>query len=291
LSPKVVAGLRDGFLQDARALVARLKGRDIDAVADLAEVYPATVFPKAVGLRDADLRKLVDYGSMVFNALGPDNDQRRAAMAKGPEIVPWITRACLRENLSAGGIGAAIYASADDGDISEEEAGMLVRSLLSAGVDTTVTGIGSAVWALGMNPDQYAALRADTSLALGAFEETLRLTSPVSAFCRTAVADCEVAGVSIAAGSKILCVLGAANRDPAQWKDPEQFDIRRKTLGHLALGVGVHVCVGQNIARAEGQAVLTALGEQVERIEVLGEAVWRPNNAIHALERLTVRLV
>jgi cytochrome P450 len=290
LSPKVVADLKSGFLAEARALVARLKGREIDGVADLAEVFPTSVFPSAVGLRDGDVRKLVDYGSMVFNALGPDNAQRQAAMANAAVIGPWIAKACLRENLAQGSIGAAIYASADDGEISEAEAGMLVRSLLSAGVDTTVGAIGNGIWAFGGNPDQFAALRADKKLALGAFEETLRYTSPVAAFCRTAAVDCEVAGISICAGTKILCVLGAANRDPDHWCDADRFDIRRKTVGHLALGVGVHVCVGQNIARAEGQAVLTALGEQVEAVELVGDPVWRANNAIHALARLPVVL-
>lgn len=290
MSPKVVADLRAFLLEEARVLVARLLERGtFDGVVDLAEAYPTTVFPKAIGMKQADPRKLVDYGSMVFNALGPDNAQRRAAMAMGPEVVPWVTAQCARENLAEGGIGAAVYVSVDQGLVSEAEAGMLVRSLLSAGIDTTVTGIGNAVWALSQNPDQFAALKADPSLALNAFEEVLRFTSPVSAFCRTACVDTEVAGVKIAEGSKILCVLGAANLDPARWDKPDVFDIGRKTAGHLGLGAGVHMCVGQNIARAEGAAILTAIAEQVEVIEPVGAAVWRTNNAMHALDRLGVR--
>lgn len=291
LSPKAVADLRDFLLEEARALVARvLKMGAIDGVRDVAETYPTTVFPKALGMKQSDPRKLVDYGSMVFNALGPDNAQRRAAMTMGPEVVPWITAQCERANLSANGIGAAVYAGADEGLVSEAEAGMLVRSLLSAGIDTTVTGIGNALWALSQNPAQFEALKANPSLALGAFEETLRLTSPVAAFCRTACVETEVAGVRIAEGSKILCVLGAANLDPARWDAPEVFDITRKTAGHLALGTGVHMCVGQNIARAEGAAILTAIAEMVEVLEPSGEAVWRANNAMHALERLELRV-
>ncbi len=291
LSPKVVADLRDPFARNADALVERLLDREIEAVSDLAEAFPTSVFPKAVGIREPDSRKLIDYGAMVFNAIGPDNDLRRRIMARAPDIVPWINEQCLRENLTDDGIGAAIYAAADQGDISPEEAGMLVRSLLSAGVDTTVTGIGNALWCLATHPDQYDLLRADPSLALAAFEETLRFTSPVQAFCRTAGADTEVSGISIEEGTKILCVLGAANLDPEHWPDAGRFDITRKTSGHLALGAGPHNCVGQNIARAEGQAVLRALAERVSRIELTGDAVWRPNNAIHALDRLPLRLV
>jgi cytochrome P450 len=86
-------------------------------------------------------------------------------------------------------------------------------------------------------------------------------------------------------------VLGAANLDPDHWEDADRFDISRRAAGHLALGAGIHVCVGQNIARAEGQAVLRALAERVERIELTGEAIWRPNNAIHALDQLPLRLI
>ncbi|MFK7752230.1 MAG: cytochrome P450 [Sedimentitalea sp.] len=287
LSPKVVADLRIAFAQEANRLVGDLVARaTLDGVADLAEAFPTSVFPRAVGIKQPDARKLVDYGAMVFNAIGPDNALRRAMMSKGPEIVPWINAQCLRENLTSDGIGAAIYSAADAGDITEDEAGMLVRSLLSAGVDTTVTGLAQALLCLARAPDQFALLRADPTLALAAFEETLRYTSPVQAFCRTAAQDTRVAGVDIAAGTKILCVLGAANRDPAHWPDAHRFDITRKTAGHLALGVGVHMCVGQNIARAEGQAVLRALAEQVGQITLTGSPTPRANNAMHAVDHL-----
>jgi len=207
----------------------------------------------------------------------------------GPDIMPWVVEQCKREHLTLDGMGAAIYASADEGLVSEAEAGMLVRSLLSAGIDTTVTGIGNAIWALAAFPEQFAALKADPSLAMSAFDEVLRFTSPVSAFCRTACVDTEVAGVKIAEGSKILCVLGAANLDEARFERADQFDITRKAGGHLALGVGVHMCVGQNIARAEGAAVLRALAELVDVVEPVGGAVWRANNAMRALDRLEVR--
>ncbi len=292
LSPKVVADLKPLFKADADALIAGLIGRDIDGVADLAEVFPCTVFPKAVGLKNPDKDMLLSYGLMVFNALGPDNEQRQQAMAKAPVVGPWIAEQCERRNLTSDGIGAAIYASADDGILTEDEAGMLVRSLLSAGVDTTVTALGNALWCLAGAPEQLSVLHADPAgRALGAFEETIRYTSPVNAFCRTANADTEVAGVRIANGTKILCVLGAANLDEDRWPHANQFDISRKTMGHLALGAGVHTCVGQNVARAEGQAVLQAIGEQVKSIDLLGPAVWRPNNAIRALDLLPLRLV
>ncbi|MDQ2088408.1 cytochrome P450 [Marimonas arenosa] len=293
LSPKVVASLRTAFRDDAEHLIDTLAhGREIEAVADLAEAFPTKVFPQAVGIRTPDPRKLIDYASMVFNAIGPDNALRRRALAMAPDIVPWINAQCTRDSLTGDGIGATIHAAAECGEISADEAGMLVRSLLSAGVDTTVSGIGNALVCLAQNPDQFDLLKQDPdALALPAFEETLRYTSPVQAFCRTAGVATQVSGIAIEEGTKILCVLGAANRDPTRWEDPDRFDISRKTAGHLALGAGIHACVGQNIGRAEGQAILRALAQRVERIELTGPPEWRPNNAIHALARLPLRLV
>jgi len=163
---------------------------------------------------------------------------------------------------------------------------MLVRSLLSAGIDTTVTGIGSAIWALAHHPDQFERLRAEPKLARNTFEETLRLTSPIHSFCRTVVTRTFVAGLDLEEGTKILCVLGAANLDPDHWTDPDCFDIGRSASGHLALGVGIHGCVGQNIARAEGEVLLAVIAKKVRKISLAGDPVWRPNNAIHALDRL-----
>lgn len=293
LSPKVVRNLRDAFKADAERLIDSVISRgEIDAVVEIAEAFPTKVFPEAVGIKEPDSKMLIEFGSIVFNAIGPENDLRNRAMARNPDVMPWIMDRCSRAQLTSDGIGATFYDAADAGEITEHEAGMLVRSLLSAGVDTTVTGIGNALWCLAENPEEYEKLKADPDgMALPAFEETLRYTSPVQAFCRTACVDTEVAGVKIEEGSKILCVLGAANMDPAHWENPDKFDISRKAAGHLALGVGVHVCVGQNIARAEGQAVLRALAERVDRIELTGDAVWRPNNAIHALDRLPLRLI
>lgn len=291
LSPRRVNALAAAFRQAADELVDGLLERGtFDAVTELAEVFPTTVFPRAVGLHDIDRDHLVGYGTMVFNALGPDNRLRREALAKAPDIVPWISAQCQREQLRPDGFGADIYAAADSGEINDEEAGLLVRSLLSAGIDTTISTLGNAVWCLATYPEQFAKLGHNPKLARATFEETLRFTSPVHSFCRTAAIDTEVGGIALPADSKILCVLGAANLDPRQWPDADQFDITRRASAHLAFGVGIHACVGQNVARAEGEAVLDALARKVRTIELNGEVAWRPNNAVHALAQLPITL-
>lgn len=292
LSPAVVRKLEQDFADDAERLVDEVLAEgEIEAVTAIAEAFPTRVFPRAVGIKEPDARKLVDYGAMVFNAVGPDNQLRQRIMAKAPDIVPWINEQCDRSRLTEDGIGATIYAAADTGEIGEAEAGMLIRSLLSAGVDTTVSGIGSALWCLAQYPEQFQRLRADADRLAGpAFEEALRFCTPVQAFFRTAGEDTTVGGVNVEEGSKILCVLGAANRDPQKFENPGDFDISRDTRGHLALGVGVHSCVGQIIARAEGRAILKALAGRVSSIEFAGEPVWRPNNSMRALDSLPLKL-
>lgn len=292
LSPKSVKQLEALFLEVAEELVDEVidKG-EIEAVSELAELYPTTVFPRAVGMKDVNTRYLVDYGAMVFNAVGPDNALRRNAMSSAAEIVPWITAACARDRLETEGLGALIYAAADAGEITADEAAMLVRSFLSAGVDTTVTGIGNTLWCFSQNPAEWEKLKSDPGLFRTAFDEVLRITSPVHTFGRTAGRDTEIAGVPVSEGSKILCVLGAANHDPDKWDKPETFDIQRRSTGHLAFGAGIHGCVGQNIARGELQALLSTMLKKIDRIEPAGEPVWRPNNAIHALDSLPLRII
>lgn len=290
LSPRTIAAQQENFKIAAEKLVDELLEKDtFEAVTECAEIYPTRVFPAAVGLKKVDPRILVDYGATVFNSLGPDNEMRRTSLKRVKEMIPWILEQCQRENLTEDGFGSIIYAAADTGEITEEEAAMLVRSLLSAGIDTTVSGIGNTLWCLVTNPHEFERLKADPSLARGTFEEVLRYTTPVHSFCRTANLDTEVSGIKITNGTKILCALGSANLDEEKWENATKFDITRKPIGHLGMGVGIHGCVGQNVARAEVAAVLAAILQKVDKIELIGSPVWRPSNAIHALDKMELK--
>lgn len=290
LSARAVNELADGFVSEANRMVSALaNGETFDAVAELSTAYPLQVFPDAVGLPRDDRENLLVYANMVFNALGPDNAIRRKALADAAPIQAWIAERCSREALAPGGFGAAIYEAVDDGEITEQEAGLLVRSLLSAGIDTTVGGLGVLLLCLARNPDQYALLREEPRLRRNAFEEALRVQSPIHTFCRTAAVDTEVSGIPIKEGQKILCVLWSANTDPARWDNPDAFDVTRPAAGHLGFGIGPHACVGRQVARLEAQAVLDALCEHVSEIELVGEPVFRPGNALIVLQALGMR--
>ncbi|MBR1213240.1 cytochrome P450 [Bradyrhizobium sp. JYMT SZCCT0180] len=291
LSPTVMKQLRGSFVAAAEARVEALLAKgSFDAIADLAEAYPLSVFPDALGLKPEGRENLLPYASLVFNSFGPPNKLRQDAIERSAPHQAYVAEQCQRENLAPGGFGACIHARADAGDITAAEAPLLVRSLLSAGLDTTVNGIGAAVYCLARFPDQWARLRSDPTLARNAFEEAVRFESPVQTFFRTTTRDVEISGVGIGEGEKILMFLAAANRDPRRWDRPDEYDVTRKTSGHVGYGSGIHMCVGQLVARLEGEAVLSALAKRVSAIEITGPATRRFNNTLRGLESLPVSI-
>jgi hypothetical protein len=165
-----------------------------------------------------------------------------------------------------------------------------VRSLLSAGLDTTIIAIGNGLYGLAANPDQWKALRDNPALIRSAFDEMLRWESPVQTFFRTTTVEVELGGVTLPADAKILLFLAAANRDPRRWQDPARFDVARKASGHVAFGAGIHMCVGQMLARLESEMVLAALIPRVEKIEIIGEPVRKLNNSLRQLASLAIEL-
>jgi cytochrome P450 len=144
--------------------------------------------------------------------------------------------------------------------------------------------------ALAHTPGSVARLRRDRHLTRTAFEEAVRLTSPVQTFFRTATRDIRVGDALIHDGEKILMFLGSANRDPRRWERPEEYDIGRPNAGHVGFGSGIHGCVGQVLARLEGEVVLGALARKAAGIEITGPARRRYNNTLRGLASLPVRL-
>jgi cytochrome P450 len=291
LSPASVRSLREAFSVAAEALVDELLDQgSFDAVHDLAEVYPLTVFPDAVGMPAENRRFLLPYGNMVFNSFGPRNAYFEDAVAGAEPVLAWVQAQSRREALSPDGFGAVIHAAVDTGDISVAEAEVLVRSLLTAGVDTTVNGLCAAVYCLARFPSAFEQLRADPGLARGAFEEAIRLESPVQTFFRTTTRDMAIGGETIPESSKVLMFLGAANRDPRRWERADEYDIARRNAGHVGFGTGIHACVGAVLARLEGEVVLGALARKVGSIELAGEPVRRYNNTLRGMASLPVRM-
>jgi cytochrome P450 len=292
LSPGAIKVLRETFESEAEILVARLvEQREFDGIADLAEAYPLKVFPNAVGISDEGRENLLPYGNMVFNSFGPRNDLFNAAMANAGPVRDWIMSKCSRAALKPGGLGMQIFDAVDSGELSEDEAGMLVRSFLSAGIDTTVYGLGNALYCLARYPAQWQALRENPALIRGAFEEVLRFEAPVQSFFRTTTRSIDVSGIRLGDGEKVLLLFAAANRDPRRWEKPDTFDVKRRATGHMTFGTGIHGCVGQAVARLETEAILGALVRRVATIEMTAEPRRRLNNTLRGFDKLPLRVV
>jgi cytochrome P450 len=291
LSATAMKPLRERFAAAASSKVDELLTlKSFDAIADLAEAFPMSVFPDAMGLKQEGRENLLPYAGLVFNAFGPPNQLRQDAIDRSAPHKAYVAEQCQRENLAPEGFGGCIHARVDTGEITEAEAPMLVRSLLSAGIDTTVNGIGAAVYCLARFPDQLARLRQDPTLARNAFEEAIRFESPVQTFFRTTTRNVEISGHRIGEGEKVLMFLGAANRDPRRWENADRYDISRKTSGHVGYGSGIHMCVGQLVARLEGETMMAALARKVSKIEITGPVKRRYNNTLRGLESLPVTM-
>lgn len=291
VSLKTLKDIRPRWRERAEALADRLVAqRRFDAVRDLGEVYPMLVFPDTIGVPEEGRDQLLIYAAAVFNAFGPRNAIFEAGEAAAGTAAQWVANACKRENLAPGSWGSAVFEAADAGDCTPEEAERLVRSFLSAGVDTTVNGIGHLMLALATHPEQLELLRAQPNLGKRAFEESLRWDSTVQTFFRTTTRDVEVAGHAIPEGSKVLLFLAAANRDPRRWDDPDRFDIMRPTSGHVGFGFGIHQCLGQMVARQEAELVLEALVPRIKSMRLTGTPERRLNNTLHAVASIPVEV-
>ena len=289
--PPALQRLREPFAKEAAAAVERVLARGrFDGVKELAEAFPLKVFPDAVGLDAEGRENLLPYGDMVFNGFGPLNARFHASTANASTVVPWIMKKCSRAALAPDSLGAQIYQAVEAGEATEEEAALLVRSFLSAGLDTTIAAIGGALYLLAANPGEWGKLRADPSLARNVFEETIRMETPLQNLFRTTTREVELDGHRIPANEKVLLLLASANRDPDHWQEPDRFNITRRVQGHVGLGAGFHVCVGQMIARMEGELLLTALAQRVASLELTGPPTRRFNNAVRCFANLPLEV-
>jgi len=292
LAPERLQQLRSVFETQADAIIDEaLERGTLDAIPDLVQRFPLTVFPDAVGMKREDRSNMLLYGAMVFGGFGPVVPWYENLMQQAEEVSGWIMERCKRENLTPDGIGAAIYAQADAGVIDRGEAALLVRSLLSAGVDTTIDSIGLCLRCLADHPDQWELLQSDPGMARAAFEEATRYDSSSQSVFRTTLEDFEFDAVPLQKHQKVLVLIGAAGRDPAKWTEPDKFDItRRVTASQIGYGAGIHSCVAQMMARLEAEVFFRALALKVGHIELAGTPQLRLQPGLRGLSSLPVRL-
>ncbi len=183
-----------------------------------------------------------------------------------------------------------IQGEKDGENLTEKELYHQCIFLLNAGHETTTNLIGNGVWALLANPGELERLRTDPALVPSAVEEMLRYDGPIQLNNRRLTAPMTLGGRSLPAGTSITIGIGAANHDPAQFPDPERFDVARKPNRHLAFGQGDHVCVGMNVARMEGRIALARLIARFARIELAGAPERDRRVRFRGFRKLPLRL-
>jgi cytochrome P450 len=253
-----------------------------DAVADLCRPYSLTVVADLLGLPDDQRAEYPDLAERAFNVFGPAGDRATDGFNAAAEIVSRAMNSDAPDALVPGRRGRQLW------DVSMPN---LIVSYTWPGIDTTVNALASAFLLFARHPLQWADLRADRSLLPSAFNEVLRLHSPVHYFTRSVNEAVTVAGVELAVGTKVLLMYGSANRDERRFEDPDTFDIRRAGRSHVAFGRGVHLCAGMHLARIEAHSLLDALADRVSRFELTAEPRWMTNSTLHGLAALPIRAV
>lgn len=282
--------LRPRIEEISDELLDGLAGRtEFDLVDDFAFPLPLTVICELLGIPQADRDNFRAWSNTLVSTSGREEIQQ-AAVAMTAYLVTLMAE---KRTSPADDMLTALLDSRDDKDtLSEGELLSMVFLLLVAGHETTVNLIGNGMLALLVNPDQLAALRADSALLPGAVEEFLRFESPVNmTTLRYTTAPVRVGDVTVPADEFVLVALSSANRDPERFDDPDRLDVTRPAGGHLAFGHGIHYCLGAPLARLEGEIAFERLLHRFPDLRLAvdpGQLRWRPSTLIRGVENLPV---
>jgi hypothetical protein len=290
--PRLMAAYRGRMEAVAQRLLDDLDPAGTDLVERFAWPLPITVITDLLGVDTVDHATFARWGRAVGQALSGVTSARQAReLAEAATDLEALFTDLLRRRRAEprDDLVSSLATAHDDGALTAAELLSLCRFLLIAGFETTVNLIGSGVDRLLDHPDQWAALVADPDLARGAVEEVLRHQSPVQATTRVAGEDVELAGVALPAGSVVVLLIGAANRDPEVFADPHRFDITRADAGeHLAFSSGAHYCLGAALARVEGEVALQAVAARFPGLRRTGPPRHRPGSVLRGLTALPV---
>jgi cytochrome P450 len=290
VSPVVVSGWREKFLQRAQALFDQvLPAGRVDGLRDLTEAYVHDVFPSALGI-EPHRENLLIVGHHNANAAGPQNELFKRSQAALEGIMDWYQRHQTREALIPGGFGEKVFEAEERGEIPQGLASPMLRTLLRGGLDTTISGLSSTLWYLATNPTQWNILKNNPKLVGNAFEEALRMESPTSSIYRTTTDGARIGDIELMPDTKVQVFVGAANRDPRKWPDAESYNIERSLAGHVGFGSGIHVCMGRHIAKLEAECFLSTFVERVAALELDGEVQFRAVNTLRTIQSLPLRV-
>jgi len=288
LAPRIEA------LVDELLGAARDRG-ELDAMRDFAEPLPAIVIAELLGVPAADHRQFKQWSSELLaegpiRSFEPDAQERTAALFGRLRDYMRTIVAARRRAPGEDLISGMIEAQTERDALSEGELLSTSLLLLIAGHETTTNLIGNGLLALLRHPDQLERLRREPALLENAIEELLRYDSPVQATVRIATEDVAIGGVTIPKDAVAAVLLGAANRDPAEFPEPDRLDLARENVRHLSFGLGTHFCLGAGLARLEARLAFRGLLELPRLALATGSPEYRPNPFLRGLRSLPVRL-
>lgn len=287
LAPRALRGLRSFVQERADAIVAEAVAKgQFDAVTELAQPLPVAVVADLIGLPKEGRHVLLEGADAIFTAFGPMTPRLMDCLPNVQAYLQYTREMLDRDKLTPGSWGAAVLDAADEGRIDREDAGPLMSAYMIAGMDTTVNSLGHFLNLLANRPDIWAALKNDKTLIPAAYEEILRMESPVQGFFRTTTRDVAIDGTLIPENSRVMLCYGSGNRDERHYTDPDTYDLTRNAADHFAFGYGTHGCAGQGLARMEAPAMISALLRLVDHLEPAGEPVVNLSPVVCSLSSL-----
>jgi hypothetical protein len=292
-TPRTIEALRpriESIVQEQLDAVAQAGG--IDVIESLAYPLPVTVIAEMLGVPAEDRERFKRWSDDAIKGLGftSVNEAREARVAFRELRAYFQDIAEERRREPREDLFSALLAAEEAGDkLTTDEVFSMCILLLVAGNETTTNLIGNGLLALLRNPQQLEVLRDDPARLEGAVEELLRYDSPVQATARFPTEDTEVNGHPVKAYEMLILLIGAGNRDPEQFEDPERLDVTRQDVRPLSFGHGIHYCLGAPLARLEGQVALGALIERFPNMRLAnGKPVWGDNLILRGLKSLPV---
>ena len=298
MTPKFIAGLGPRIEQIIDDLLSKVEGKpQMDLLRDFAYPLPATVGCELLGIPTGDqdtCRTHIEDLVAFVGGVGPKLIEAAGPAYRSYQALSEYFRALAeqRRRRPTDDMFTALVDGRDGGEIlNETELVGLSVFLYVAGHETTVGLLSNGLLALVQHPGELERLRNDWTLIDSAVEECLRYESPIQLDTRLAIADVELRGRQIRDGDAVVFMLGAANRDPEQFADPDRFDITRKDNRHLAFGYGMHFCLGAPLARLEAKLAIPALLKRYPKMRLRDEPLtWRQNMSLRAVVSLPVEL-
>jgi cytochrome P450 len=294
-TPRRVDHLRERIQEITDTLIDAVVGeRQMDVMDAIANPLPAIVTAEMFGMPSGDHRMLKDWSQDFAEMLGnfQHNPGRAARVLASVEAMSSYFRDLVRQQAdkpTEGLINAFATAEVDGDTFTEEEVVANIIVTMVGGQETTTNLIGNGLLTLLRNPDQLQRLRDEPGLMPSAIEELLRYESPSQHTARIARTDVELGGTAIHKRDAVIAVMGAANRDPERFPNPDRLDLGRTENRHLAFAWASHFCFGAPLARLEGQIVLTSLLQRLPELGLASPKIeWRPNLGLRGLIALPV---